>query len=59
MAKPTSTPEKLTTIRVEDGAEKPDAVRPLWHAPEFYVERIAPVTESKSHASQGTGSYIS
>ena len=32
--------------RADDHDEKAQAGRPLWHAPEFYVERIEPLTES-------------
>lgn len=54
MNTPTSTPEQAAAIRVEDSAAKPQAARPAWRTPEFYVERIAPVTESKSFGSQAT-----
>jgi len=40
------TPHGFGDKRPDDNDEKPLAVRPLWRAPEFYVERIKPLTES-------------
>jgi len=40
------TPHGFGGKRPDDHDENAQAVRPLWRAPEFYVERITPLTES-------------